>query len=119
MKIWKCNEYGAQKLKNEPVPIVGDGNQKDFVHVMISLTGIRIAETNISNKDAWELGTGINYSINELFDFFKERFNIKSIYIPDQPGNYRETLRINNDSLKQLNWKPKDRLKSHIKKLNI
>ena len=45
--------------------------------------------------------------------------NIKSIYIPDQPGNYRETLRINNDSLKQLNWKPKDRLKSHIKKLNI
>ena len=113
-------EYGTQ-IKNEPVPIVGDGNQKrDFVHVYDIVDGlIRIAETNISNKDAWELGTGINYSINELFDFFKERFNIKSIYIPDQPGNYRETLRINNDSLKQLNWKPKDRLKSHIKKLNI
>ena len=113
--------WSTKIKKNEPVPIVGDGNQKrDFVHVYDIVDGlIRIAETNISNKDAWELGTGINYSINELFDFFKERFNIKSIYIPDQPGNYRETLRINNDSLKQLNWKPKDRLKSHIKKLNI
>lgn len=113
--------WSTKIKKNEPLPIVGNGNQKrDFVHVSDIVDGlIRIAETNISNKDAWELGTGVSYSINELFSFFNERFNVKSIHIPDQPGNYRKTLRINDDSLKQLNWEPKDRLKSHIKNLNI
>ena len=49
-----------------------------------------------------ELGTGINYSINELFKYFKDKFDVKSINIPDQPGNYRQTLRGNDDSLKLL-----------------
>ena len=111
----------AQIKKNEPVTIVGDGKQKrDFIHIFDLVDGlIKIAETNISNADAWELGTGLNYSVNELFGFFNNKFNIKSINIPDQPGNYKKTLRINDDALKLLNWKPKDRLKSHIENLNI
>ena len=111
----------AQIKRNEPVSIVGDGNQKrDFIHIFDLVDGlIKIAETNIRNVDAWELGTGLNYSINELFGFFNKKFKIKSINIPDQPGNYKKTLRINDDALKLLNWKPKDRLKSHIENLNI
>lgn len=111
----------AQIKKNEPVTIVGNGKQKrDFIHVYDLVDGlIKIAETNISNTDAWELGTGLNYSINELFVFFNKKFNVKSISIPDQPGNYKKTLRINDDALKLLNWKPKHRLKSYIENLNI
>ena len=115
-------EFGLQKLKkNELIPIVGDGNQKrDFVHVYDLVDGLlKIAETNITNSDAWELGTGINYSINELFSFFKEKYNVNATYIADQPGNYRKTLRINDDTLKLLNWKPVDRLKNHIENLNL
>jgi UDP-glucose 4-epimerase len=113
--------WAAQIKNNESITIVGDGNQKrDFIHVNDLVDGlIKIAETKISNSDAWELGTGLNYSINELYSFFDKKFKIKSINIPDQPGNYRETLRINDDALKLLNWKPKDRLKSHIENLNI
>jgi UDP-glucose 4-epimerase len=113
--------WAAQIKNNESITIVGDGNQKrDFIHVIDLVDGlIKIAETKISNSDAWELGTGLNYSINELYSFFDKNFKIKSINIPDQPGNYRETLRINDDALKLLNWKPKDRLKSHIENLNI
>ena len=37
--------------------------------------------------------------------------------IPDQPGNYRKTLRENNDALIRLNWKPKDRIKEYIQSL--
>ena len=97
-----------------------DGHQKrDFVHVYDIVDGlIKIALTDINHTDAWELGTGINYSINELFKYFKDKFDVKSINIPDQPGNYRQTLRENDDSLKLLDWKPMDRLKDHINSFN-
>ena len=112
--IWK-----TKALKGDPIPIVGDGEQKrDFIHVKDVVDGlIKIAFSKNSHKDAWELGTGINYSINELFVLFKKRFNVTSVNVPDQPGNYRMTLRENDDSLELLNWSPKDRLKSHIKNL--
>jgi UDP-glucose 4-epimerase len=109
--IWR-----SKVEKNEPLPIVGDGNQRrDFTHVEDIVDGlIKIAETNQKNSDAWELGTGLNYSVNELFGFFAERFNVKSLNIPDQPGNYKTTLRENDDTLDVLGWKPKDRLRDHI-----
>ena len=109
--IWR-----AKVLKGEPLPIVGDGKQKrDFVHVQDVVDGlIKIGSTELNHDDAWELGTGINYSVNELFNYFKDKFNVTSITIPDQPGNYRQTLRENDDSLKLLCWEPMDRLKDHI-----
>ena len=113
--IWR-----SKVIQGEPLPIVGDGNQKrDFIHVYDIVNGlIKIALTDINHNDAWELGTGINYSINELFKYFKDKFDVKSINIPDQPGNYRQTLRENDDSLRLLDWKPMDRLKDHINSFN-
>jgi len=106
---------------NKPLTIVGDGNQKrDFTHVDDIIDGIlKIAFSDKNHNDAWELGSGISYSINELFNMFKERFNATSVYIDDQPGNYRKTLRVNNDVIKELNWNPQDRLKDYINSLNL
>ena len=114
--IWK-----TKLLKGESIPIVGDGEQKrDFIHVKDVVDGlIKISQADINQSDAWELGSGINYSINQLYEIFKRKFNVDSINIPDQPGNYRETLRENDDTLKLLNWHPKDRLKSHIENLKL
>ena len=114
--IWK-----TKVNKGEPLPIVGDGNQRrDFTHVYDIVDGlIKIASSNKEHEDAWELGTGNNYSINELFEMFNKRFNVESIMIPDQPGNYKKTLRENDDLLEQLNWHPKDRLRNHIENLKI
>ena len=85
------------------------------MHVYDIVDGlIKIALSEINHDDAWELGTGLNYSVNELFNYFKDKFNVTSINIPDQPGNYRQTLRENDDSLRLLGWKPKDRLRDHI-----
>ncbi len=113
--------WSSKISKGEPLPIIGDGNQKrDFIHVYDIVDGlIKISLSDLKHKDAWELGSGINYSINQLFSYFNKRFNIKSYNLPDQPGNYKETLRINDDMLKRLNWVPEDRLKDHILKLNI
>lgn len=114
--IWR-----AKIAKGEPLPIVGDGQQKrDFIHVFDIVEGLqKIAFSDFHHKDAWELGTGINYSVNNVYEFFKKRFNVSSVNLPDQPGNYRQTLRENDDSLKLLNWIPKDRLEEHINNIRI
>lgn len=109
--IWRKKILTGQKL-----PIVGDGEQRrDFTHVDDIVDGlIRISKTDKVHEDAWELGSGRNYSVNELFLFFKEKFDCESISIPDQKGNYRETLNTNPDAERYLDWQPQDRLKNYI-----
>ena len=48
---------------------------------------------------------------------FKEKFGVSCVYIPEQKGNYRETIRTNNDTLERLEWCPKDRMKQYIDSL--
>ena len=55
----------------------------------------------------------------KLYNFFKAKFSIDFERLSDQPGNYRETMRVNDDSLKRLKWEPKDRLKKYIFDLEI
>ena len=99
-----------------PITIVGDGEQRrDFTHVDDIIDGLyKIGIGSEKHEDAWELGTGINYSINEVYEMFKEKFGTDSIHIPDQMGNYRKTLRENDDALNRLGWKPQNRLKEYI-----
>ena len=112
--------WTTKAMKGDPLPIVGDGMQRrDFTHVNDIVDGlIKIGFSDISHEDGWELGTGNNYSVNELFNMFKLRFGSKSVFIPDQPGNYKKTLRKNDDLLELLNWEPKDHLANHIKNLS-
>ena len=112
--IWR-----VKANKGLSLPIVGDGEQRrDFTHVDDLVDGIiRISNSKVKHDDAWEIGAGINYSINELYTMFNQKYGIDSVNIPDQKGNYRETLRINDDLIKLLNWQPKDRLKEYIENL--
>jgi len=112
--IWR-----RQVRDGESITIVGDGEQRrDFTHVDDIVDALyKVGISDESHKDAWELGTGTNYSINEVYALFKTKFKAGAIYLPNQPGNYRETLRENDDALKRLNWKPQDRLKDYINSL--
>jgi len=100
--------------KNLSIIIHGDGEQRrDFTHIDDIVDGIiKIAESNQKHEDAWELGTGNNYSLNEVASMFG---NVEKEYVPDVKGNYRETIRVNNDAIERLGWMPKDRLKEYIK----
>lgn len=102
--------------KNMPLIIHGDGEQRrDFTHIDDIVDGIiKIAESNEKHEDAWELGTGNNYSLNEVADMFG---NVEKEYVPDVKGNYRETIRVNNDAIDRLGWKPTDKLKEYIQSL--
>jgi UDP-glucose 4-epimerase len=112
--VWR-----AQAKKNYPITIVGDGKQRrDFTHIADIVDGlIRVAESNKGHEDAWELGTGKNYSINEVADMFIQKLNCVKVYMTEQKGNYRETLRVNSDAIDMLGWTPKDRLKEYIENL--
>tara|TARA_A200000159_G_C7334649_1_gene344546 strand:- start:1526 stop:2380 length:855 start_codon:yes stop_codon:yes gene_type:complete len=112
--IWR-----KQVRDGEQITIVGDGEQRrDFTHVVDICDALyKVGVGNEKHEDAWELGTGVNYSINEVYEMFKEKFGSECVYIPDQPGNYRKTLRENNDTLERLDWKPEDRLKEYIDSL--
>lgn len=109
-------KWRRQVRDGEPVTIVGDGEQRrDFTYIDDIIEGLwKIGMKDVKHEDAWELGTGNNYSINQIYSWFKEKFYVNSINIPEQSGNYKETIRENDDSLKQLNWKPTDQLKKYI-----
>ena len=113
--IWR-----RQVRDGEKITIIGDGEQRrDFTHVVDIVDALyKVGVGSEKHEDAWELGCGVNYSINEMFGMFKEKFpQIESLYLPDQPGNYRKTLRENDDTLERLGWKPQDRLRDYIQSL--
>jgi len=112
--IWR-----GQIEKNYPITINGDGEQRrDFTHIDDIVDGlIRIAESDEKHEDAWELGTGNNYSINEVADMFVRKFKCVKVYMSDVKGNYRETIRVNNDAIDRLEWWPTDKLEQYIKSL--
>mgnify|MGYP003846073377 FL=1 len=110
--------FRKQVLDNKPITIYGDGEQRrDFTHIDDIVDGlIRIAESDERNDDAWELGTGANYSINEVYEMFNERYlgKLSKVNLPDVGGNYRKTLRVNDEAINRLGWKPSDKLKQYI-----
>ena len=105
-------KWRAAIKKGETLKIHGDGEQRrDFTHIDDIVDGlIRIAESDEKHEDAWELGTGKNYSINEVANML----GLLKEYVGDVNGNYRETIRVNNDAIDRLGWQPNDRLKEYI-----
>ena len=114
--IWR-----KQIEEGKPITIISDGEQRrDFTYVDDICDALyKIGMEDKKHEDAWELGTGMNYSINEVFGFFQEAFGeLEKVHLPDVPGNYRKTLRENDDTLERLGWAPKDRLRDYILSLN-
>lgn len=114
MGIWR-----SQLRDGLPLTIVGDGEQRrDFTHIDDIVDGlIKIGFSDERHEDAWELGTGRNYSVNEVYEMFKEKFGCDKTHVADQRGNYRTSQRNNNDAIERLGWSPKDRLKDYIQSL--
>ena len=112
--IWR-----RQIEDDQPLTIVGDGEQRrDFTHVVDIVDGlIKVGFFAHKHEDAWELGCGKNYSINEVSDWFIKYGGGSKEYVEDQYGNYRETLRENDEAISRLSWKPEDRLEQYIKEL--
>lgn len=112
-------KWRGQIQNGEPITIVGDGEQRrDFTYVGDIVDGlVKIGFLDKKHEDAWELGTGFNYSLNEVAQLFVDKFGCEVNKIPEQMGNYRVTKRENNHALYTLDWKPKDILQQYINNL--
>ena len=117
--------------REAPIKIVGDGLQRrDFTHVddivdglwRIGVANFRSGECDLqtpSSIEAWELGTGVNYSIKELAEMFQNKTGCNIEQISDQPGNYRLTLCSDTTTQEILGWEPKDQLLHYINNLKF
>jgi UDP-glucose 4-epimerase len=112
-------KWRGQVQQNHPITIVGDGEQRrDFTHIDDIVDGlIKIGFGTDTHEDAWELGTGFNYSLNEVAELFVEKFSAVKVYMSQERGNYKETIRVNNDAIDRLGWTPTDKLKEYIESL--
>lgn len=100
-----------QKASGETLTIVGDGEQRrDFTHVDdIVEANIRAMNYNGPEK-LFNVGTGVNHSVLQLANLISD--NIK--FIPERPGEARETLADMSKMEKEFGWKPVNKIEEYI-----
>ena len=119
-----CNVLGVfERLYNEgrPLSVTGDGEQRrDFTNVYDIVDGMvksmeymKLDSINKWEAVSFELGRGKNYSINEIAAAFGEDYPIK--YIPEWPGEVRETLNTDIKAREVLEWNPTIDIIEYIK----
>ena len=103
--------FEHQYLNNEPLTVTGDGEQRrDFTHVDDIVDGIVRCSKDKFKGDIFELGSGKNYSINEIADMFNHR----KTYISARPGEYDRTLCDYSKAEKEMGYKPIRNIKTYI-----
>lgn len=107
-------KFLRQRENNEPLTIVGDGEQRrDFTHVS-DIVAANIAAMECKDPlygEIFNIGAGKNYSINEVASMISPN----QIYLPARPGEARETLADNSKARRLLGWSPKVSLEDYIK----
>jgi UDP-glucose 4-epimerase len=105
-----------QKLANEPLTIVGDGEQKrDFTHVSdVVNANILAAIFETTSKqfgEIYNVGTGRNYSVLELAKMISDNIT----FIPPRPAESKISLASNYKINQTFGWEPTVILEEYIK----
>jgi UDP-glucose 4-epimerase len=105
--------FEQQYLDGKPLTITGDGEQRrDFTHIDDIVDGLVRCVGRNYKAEEFELGTGVNYSINEVADIF----DCETTHISARPGEYDVTLCDYSKASEYLGYKPKDNLKNYVTK---
>jgi UDP-glucose 4-epimerase len=104
-----------------PLTITNDGEQRrDFTHVDDIVDGLikvnRAMHGEVDMRYAgeeFELGRGVNHSINEVADMFGKDYPKE--YIPARKGEYDRTLCEDKKAQELLDWNPTINLGDYIK----
>ncbi len=115
--------FEKQYREGQPLTIVGNGEQRrDFTHIDDIVDGlIRINRAMQGEVDMvydapiFELGSGKNYSINEVADMF-DKYYIRE-YTSARKGEYDVTLADYSEAQNLLDWKPTKDLSNYIKSI--
>ncbi len=104
-------------LKNQDCIIYGDGQQtRDFIYVKDVVNAcLKAMETN--KVGVYNIGTGKETSINEIFKRLKNLIGStsKPIYEKEKPGDLRRSSLDITKAKKELKWQPKWSLEEGLK----
>lgn len=105
-----------QFKNNEPLTIVGDGDQRrDFTHISDVVQANILAATKNIDKEhfgqVYNVGNGKNYSVNELAAMISDNIT----FIPPRIGEARETLSDTSKLRSVFGWEPKVDLEQWVK----
>ena len=108
--------FERQFRNNEPLTITADGQQRrDFTHVDDIVDGLVRCSQHDLKAEFFELGSGVNYSINELADLFGKDY--PRVYLPARKGEYDKTLCDYSKAELRLGWKPTYSLIDYIEEV--
>ena len=114
--------FQRQYKAEEPMTIVGDGQQRrDYTHVSDVVEANILASTTTNENAIGELfniGSGTNYNIHDLVKMISDKNEPQEykdfVYIPERPGESRETLSDCSKANTLLQWKPQVKLEDWI-----
>ena len=96
-------------LKNESPIIYGSGEKRrDFIHIDdINKFHIQCMQDSNTDNKVFNLGSGLNYSVNEIYKLISKKLNsnIKPIYKENIAGEAQENL-SDNTNANIIGWKP-------------
>ena len=106
--------FERQFINNEPITITNKGEQRrDFTHVDDIVDALVRCIGKDFRAEDFELGRGVNFSINEIADCFGEDHPRE--YLPERPGEYDMTLADSSKAKELLDWNPTHNIKDYIK----
>lgn len=106
--------FEKQKREGKPLTITGNGEQRrDFTHVDDIVTFLIFMSEDKWDAKVFNIGTGKNYSINEVAKMFKHPIE----YIPKRPGEAQDTLADTKELREWFGFVPHWGLKAYIDSL--
>jgi len=104
----------AQKLRDKPLTIVGNGKQtRDFIHVSDLVNAVLKAAYSSNTGKIYNLAGGKEVQVNKIASLIGG----KTVKIPKRPGEPDRSLADIRKIKKDLNWKPKLKLEDGVKDL--
>lgn len=108
-----------QKMLNGGQPVInGDGEQtRDFVYVEDVARANSLALKGNTRENIFNIGTGIETSVNQIFYNLKEMINpaIKEVHGPQKTGEQRRSVIDPLRAKRVLGWEPGVRLSEGLK----
>lgn len=109
--------FQRQHSNGEAMTVVGDGMQRrDFTHVSDVVEANVLAAMYADEKAVGEIfnvGSGTNHNIHDIVRLVGGE-DAEFVYIPERPGESRETLSDCSKAQGILNWEPKVKLEDWI-----
>ena len=110
--------FERQHREGKSLTVTGDGEQRrDFTHIDDIVDGIvrcglnLLGDNPIASGQAYELGRGLNFSINEITEMFGET---EVEYIPARKGEYPFTLADYTKAKEELGYSPIKNIRDYI-----